>query len=305
MKEVKVSCPATVANLVCGFDVLGLCIKEPFDIISMKLLDENKIIIISSDNFPLPVDPEKNTAGAPLLQMKKELNQNIGFEITITKNIKPGSGIGSSAASASGSIVAANYLLGNIFSQKKLVEFAMYGEQLASGAMHADNVAPGIFGGITLLRSTEPLDVISISAPKLYVSLLLPKIEIKTSDARNILPKNIPLKDAIKQWANIAGLVAGLLKEDYDLISRSLEDVLIEPVRSKLIPSYDKIKRRSMEIGALGGGISGSGPAVFMLSKDETTASKVAQEMKEIYEQVGVEYETYVTTINHKGVEII
>ncbi len=132
MKEVKVSCPATVANLVCGFDVLGLCIKEPFDIISMKLLDENKIIIISSDNFPLPVDPEKNTAGAPLLQMKKELNQNIGFEITITKNIKPGSGIGSSAASASGSIVAANYLLGNIFSQKKLVEFAMYGEQLAS-----------------------------------------------------------------------------------------------------------------------------------------------------------------------------
>jgi homoserine kinase len=305
MKEVKVSCPATVANLVCGFDVLGLCIKEPFDIISMKLLDENKIIIISSDNFPLPVDPEKNTAGAPLLQMKKELNQNIGFEITITKNIKPGSGIGSSAASASGSIVAANYLLGNIFSQKKLVEFAMYGEQLASGAMHADNVAPGIFGGITLLRSTEPLDVISITAPKLYVSLLLPKIEIKTSDARNILPKNIPLKDAIKQWANIAGLVAGLLKEDYDLISRSLEDVLIEPVRSKLIPSYDKIKRRSMEIGALGGGISGSGPAVFMLSKDETTASKVAQEMKEIYEQVGVEYETYVTTINHKGVEII
>ncbi len=305
MKEVKVSCPATVANLVCGFDVLGLCIKEPFDIISMKLLDENKIIIISSDNFPLPVDPEKNTAGAPLLQMKKELNQNIGFEITITKNIKPGSGIGSSAASASGSIVAANYLLGNIFSQKKLVEFAMYGEQLASGAMHADNVAPGIFGGITLLRSTEPLDVISISAPKLYVSLLLPKIEIKTSDARNILPKNIPLKDAIKQWANIAGLVAGLLKEDYDLISRSLEDVLIEPVRSKLIPSYDKIKRRSMEIGALGGGISGSGPAVFMLSKDEATASKVAQEMKEIYEQVGVEYETYVTTINHKGVEII
>lgn len=305
MKEVKVSCPATVANLVCGFDVLGLCIKEPFDIISMKLLDENKIIIISSDNFPLPVDPEKNTAGAPLLQMKKELNQNIGFEITITKNIKPGSGIGSSAASASGSIVAANYLLGNIFSQKKLVEFAMYGEQLASGAMHADNVAPGIFGGITLLRSTEPLDVISISAPKLYVSLLLPKIEIKTSDARNILPKNIPLKDAIKQWANIAGLVAGLLKEDYDLISRSLEDVLIEPVRSKLIPSYDKIKRRSMEIGALGGGISGSGPAVFMLSKDEVTASKVAQEMKEIYEQVGVEYETYVTTINHKGVEII
>ncbi len=196
----------------------------------------------------------------------------MGFEITIDKQIKPGSGIGSSAASAAGAAVAANHLLGNIFSDDEVVQFAMNGEKLASGVKHADNIAPCILGGVSLIRSIHPLDIIPLSSPDLFVTIVHPQIEVRTSDARQILRQQVLLKDAIKQWGNIAGLVTGFLKNDLDLIGRSLEDVIIEPVRSILIPGFDEVKLRSKEAGALGGGISGSGPSMFMLSKDEKTA---------------------------------
>ena len=268
MKEITVHAPATVANLVCGFDVLGLCLTEPFDIMHVRLLDEKKIIIHTTDNFPLPTDPAMNTAGAPLLEMMTVLKQDVGFEVTITKQIKPGSGIGSSAASAAGAVVAANELLGNIFTKEELVRFAMFGEKVASGVKHADNIAPCIYGGVTLIRSIFPLDIVPISSPVLFVTVLHPQIEVRTSDAREILRKEVLLKDAIRQWGNIGGLVAGLMKGDYDLIGRSMEDVIIEPVRSILIPGFDVIKVECESAGAIGGGISGSGPSIFMLSKD-------------------------------------
>ena len=276
MKEITVHAPATVANLVCGFDVLGLCLSEPYDIMRLRLLDNKQVIIRTTDNFPLPMDPALNTAGAPLLEMLAVLKQDVGFEVTITKQIKPGSGIGSSAASAAGAVVAANELLGNVFSNEELVRFAMFGEKVASGVKHADNIAPCIYGGVTLIRSIFPLDIIPISSPPLFVSVLHPQIEVRTSDAREILRKEVLLKDAIRQWGNIGGLVAGLMKGDYELIGRSLEDVIIEPVRSILIPGFDIIKSECKSAGAIGGGISGSGPSIFMLSRDHQTAQKVA-----------------------------
>ena len=302
---VKVSAPGTIANLVCGFDILGLCLNEPYDIMEVQLLDEKKIIIHSADGYPLPLDPAQNTAGAPLIEMINELDGNIGFEVTIHKKIKPGSGIGSSAASAAGAVVAANYLLGNVFSKIDLVRFAMFGEKVASGVKHADNIAPCIYGGITLIRSIHPLDIVVIPVPELYVTVVHPQIEVRTKDARQILRKEVLLKDAIKQWGNIAGLVAGFMKNDLDLVGRSLEDVIIEPVRSILIPGFDEVKKRCKEAGALGGGISGSGPSLFMLSKEKTTAVQVENVMKEIYERIGLAYHSYVTTINMEGVKVL
>ncbi|HWH64420.1 MAG TPA: hypothetical protein VNS50_14135, partial [Ginsengibacter sp.] len=164
---------------------------------------------------------------------------------------------------------------------------------------------PGIYGGITLIRSIFPLDIVSLNAPPLYISVVHPQIEVKTSDAREILRKEVLLKDAIKQWGNIAGLVAGFMKNDYGLISRSLEDVIIEPVRSMLIPGFDEVKKKSVDAGALGGGISGSGPSIFMLSEEKTTAIKVEKIMKDIYDSTGLQYHTYVTTINNEGIKII
>ncbi|MEO6537333.1 MAG: homoserine kinase [Ferruginibacter sp.] len=304
-RSVKVASPGTVANLVCGFDVLGLCLDAPCDEMQVTMLPEKKVIIKSTDGYNLPTDPMQNTAGAPLIDLLGDLNSDIGFEVLIKKNIKPGSGIGSSAASAAGAVVAANHLLGNVFSKEDLVRFAMSGEKVASGVKHADNVAPCIYGGITLIRSIFPLDIVSIPAPPLWVTVVHPQIEVRTSDARQILRKEVLLKDAIRQWGNIGGLVAGFMKNDYDLIGRSLEDVIIEPVRSILIPGFDEVKKQCKASGALGGGISGSGPSIFMLSKSETVAHAVEKEMKIIYERIGLDHHCYVTTINQEGVKII
>ena len=304
MKSIKVRCPGTVANLVCGFDILGMALSEPYDIMELMLLDEPKVIIYNKDNFNLPTEADKNVAGVVLLSIMEKMNSRFGFEVIIDKHIKPGSGIGSSAASAAGAAVAANHLLGNIFSNDEVVQFAMNGEKLASGVKHADNIAPCILGGVSLIRSIHPLDIVSISAPDLFVTVVHPQIEVKTSDARQILRQQVLLKDAIKQWGNIAGLVTGFMKNDLDLIGRSLEDVIIEPIRSILIPGFDEVKTNCKGAGALGGGISGSGPSVFMLSKDEATAKAVETEMKNVYDRIGIDYNTYVTTINKKGVEI-
>jgi homoserine kinase len=305
MNHVTVQCPATVANLVCGFDILGMALESPFDLMEVRLLDEPLVTVTSRDGFPLPADPAQNTAGAPLLAMLEELGRPIGFAVTIDKKIKPGSGIGSSAASAAGAVVAANHLLKDIFSKEDLVRFALFGEKVASGVKHADNIAPCIYGGITLIRSIFPLDIVSIPAPDLHVTVVHPQIEVRTSDARAILRKQVLLKDAIRQWGNIAGLVAGFMKNDYELIGRSLEDVIIEPVRSMLIPGFDEVKQSCKAAGALGGGISGSGPSIFMLSPNETTARQLEQIMIAIYQRIGLEHHTYVTTINQEGVKII
>ena len=301
MKKIKIAVPATVANLVCGFDILGMALNDPYDTMELELIDEPIINIKHTDDYGLPEAAAQNVAGVALQALIGDYGKQIGFNVTVHKKIKPGSGLGSSAAGSAGAVVAANHLLDNYFSKEDLVRFAMNGEKLATGVKHADNVAPCIYGGITLVRSVFPLDIISLAAPGLFVTVVHPQIEVKTSDARQILRKEVLLKDAIKQWGNIAGLVTGLVKGDYDLIGRSLEDVIIEPVRSILIPGFDNIKKQCKEAGVLGGGISGSGPSLFMLSKDKSTAIAAENIMKEVYDKLGLDYHTYVTTINNEG----
>jgi homoserine kinase len=318
---IKIKAPATVANMVCGFDILGFAVNNPYDEMEMRIVNravgQAAITIINIDDYNLPTDPELNVAGAALLAMIEEYTANsssdkilvdfstIGFEVKINKLIKPGSGVGSSAASSAGAVVGANYLLGNIFSKDDLVRFAMNGEKVASGVKHADNIAPCIFGGVTLVRSIFPLEIVALPSPELFVTIVHPQIEVRTADARSILRQKVLLKDAIKQWGNIAGLVAGLMKSDYDLIGRSLEDVIIEPVRSILIPGFDALKLSCKQAGALGGGISGSGPSIFMLSKTEEIAKAVEKEMYELYAEMNLPHHTYVTNINQSGVEIV
>jgi homoserine kinase len=305
MKNVKLRVPATVANLVCGFDILGMAIHEPYDEMELRLLETPEITIKHTDQFGLPEEPSKNVAGVVLMKIQEHLNLKNGFEVIIHKNIKPGSGLGSSAASAAGAAFGANVLLGNILTKEELVHFAMFGEELASGVRHADNVAPCIFGGITLVKSSNPVDIIPLNSPDLFVTAVHPQVEVKTSDARQILKKNILLKDAIQQWGNIAGLVAGIQKNDFGLIGRSLHDVIVEPIRSILIPKFNEIKTKSLEIGALGGGISGSGPSIFMLSEKEEISQKIAEMMKSVYEEIEIESIVYVSKINPSGIEII
>lgn len=303
--ECRVQAPGSVANLVCGFDVLGLCLSEPSDLMDIKLLDRAEIIVKSADGFPLPENPEENTAGAPLLEMLKDLDGKTGFEVLIHKHIKPGSGVGSSAASAAGAVVGANHLLGNKYSKEEMIQFAMLGEKVASGVKHADNIAPVIYGGVTLIRSINPLDIIPLPSPNLYVTIVHPQIEVRTADARAVLRRNVPLKTAIRQWGNVGGLVAGILMDDADLIGRSLNDEIIEPVRSILIPGFNEVKYQCLNAGALGGGISGSGPSIFMLGKDKATAEKVEKVMQSVFTELGISFYTYVSLINKNGATIL
>ncbi|AZB34072.1 homoserine kinase [Chryseobacterium bernardetii] len=305
MKNVKLKIPATIANLVCGFDILGMAVNEPYDEMEIRLLETPEIIIKHKDSFGLPEEPAKNVAGMVLLKIQEHYHLKNGFEVIIHKHIKPGSGLGSSAASAAGAAMGANIVLGNIMSKDEMVHFAMFGEELASGVRHADNIAPCIYGGITLVKSTNPIDIIPLNAPDLFVAAVHPQVEVKTSDSRQILKKNITLKSAVEQWGNIAGLVAGIQKNDFALIGRSLNDVIIEPVRSILIPRFDEIKSKSLQLGALGGGISGSGPSIFMLAEKKETAEKIAGLMKSMYNEINIDNFVYVSKINPAGIEII
>jgi homoserine kinase len=304
MDSVRVHAPATVSNVVCGFDCLGFALSEPYDEIQVRKIDEPIIRILHNDDFGLPTDPGSNVAGVALRALLDSVDADFGFEVEITKNIKPGSGIGSSSASSCGAVVAANHLLGERFSKIELAEFAMEGEKLASGARHADNVAPCIFGGFTLVRSADPLDIVSIKFPPLYATVIHPQIEIKTADARAILPKQVPLSDAVKQWSNLGSLVAGLSQRDIPLIARSMEDFIVEPVRKSLIPSFDEVKKAAMSAGSLGGGISGSGPSMFMLCDSSATAESVRNAMDAVYSKTSIDFNIYVSEISPSGVRL-
>ncbi len=302
MNKIKVFCPATIANISCGFDVLGLALEAIGDEMIVQKTKEPGIRISKITGQSLPLETANNVAGVAGLAFLEESNYTGGFEIEIHKKIKAGSGIGSSAASAAGAVWAMNELLDKPFLPIELVKFAMQGEALASGVAHADNVAPALYGGFTLVRSYEPLDVIKVNTPpELYASVIHPQIEVKTSDSRKILKTSISLKDGIKQWGNVGGLVSGLFLEDYDLIGRSLVDHIIEPIRSILIPGFGEVKSKTMKAGALGTGISGSGPSIFALSRGKETAEKVAEAMRDVYLTIGVDYDVYVSKINSKG----
>jgi homoserine kinase len=303
MKSIRVFCPGTIANVSCGFDVLGLSLAGVGEYMTVTQTPTKGITISEITGQDLPLETAKNVAGVAGLALLEALGSEAGFDIKIEKKIKAGSGIGSSAASSAGTVWAINHLLGNPYTTIELIPFAMEGERLASGVAHADNVAPALLGGFTLVRSTDPLDVVSLPSPReLYATVIHPQIEIKTADSRRILKSSLSLKDAITQWGNVGGLVAGLYREDYELIGRSLQDVVIEPVRSILIPGFDEIKAAALNAGALGCGISGSGPSVFALSKGADKAHEVAQQLKEVYTPMGIPFDIHISNINEKGV---
>ena len=303
MKSIRVFCPGTIANVSCGFDVLGLSLAGVGEYMTVTQTPTKGITISEITGQDLPLETAKNVAGVAGLALLEALGSEAGFDIKIEKKIKAGSGIGSSAASSAGAVWAINHLLGNPYTTIELMPFAMEGERLASGVAHADNVAPALLGGFTLVRSTDPLDVVSLPSPReLYATVIHPQIEIKTADSRRILKSSLSLKDAITQWGNVGGLVAGLYREDYELIGRSLQDVVIEPVRSILIPGFDEIKAAALNAGALGCGISGSGPSVFALSKGADKAHEVAQQLKEVYTPMGIPFDIHISNINEKGV---
>ncbi len=304
--EIKIFSPATVANVACGFDVLGFCLDNKGDEMVIRKVSEKGIRITHIEGYDLPFETAKNVAGVSALAMYEHAKPDCGFEIEIYKKIKPGSGIGSSAASAVGSVFGMNELLGKPYNKTQLTYFAMKGEVLASKSEHADNLAPALFGGFTLVKSTLPLDILQIPTPKeLYATLIHPQIQVKTADAREILPKEVPLKDAIAQWANVGSLIHALHTSDYSLIHRSLQDIIVEPYRKQLIPYFDDVKYAALEAGALGCAISGSGPSIFALSKGKEVAEKVERAMQSMYSKTDIEYNTFVSQINTQGIKIL
>ncbi|WP_396191697.1 homoserine kinase [Flavobacterium sp.] len=310
MNEIKIFCPATIANLNCGFDVLGLCLEGIGDEMIIRKSTEKGIKITKITGADLPFETEKNVAGVAALAICKEAINRVsfehGFEIEIHKKIKAGSGIGGSSASAAGAVFGINELLGKPFTKHELVDFAMKGEAVASGCEHADNVAPCLLGGFTLVRGYNPLDVIRIESPsELYAVVLHPHIEVKTSDSRAVLQPMVPMRDAITQWGNLGGFIAGLYTNDYNLIGRSLNDVIVEPARKHLIPNFDKVKNTALQYGALGSGISGAGPSIFALCKSQELAEKVAFAMSESYLNTGIEFDMHISRINPNGVKIL
>ena len=308
MDSIRVFAPATVANVACGFDIFGFAVDAPGDevILRKKNTPGLQITKITGDGGRLPLVAEKNAVTVVMLKFLEQIGSDQGFEIELTKNMPLGSGMGSSAASAVAGIFAINELMGKPLVQKDLLKFAMEGERIACGAAHADNVGPSLLGGFVVVRSYAPLDVFKINTPaSLYATLVHPDIEVNTKDARYILRNEVSLKNAITQMGNVAGLIAGLLQSDFDLISRSLVDVIIEPVRSILIPEFDTVKHAALENGALGCSISGAGPSMFALSRDLDTAQRVGGAMRAAFAGAGVGSHLYVSGINQEGPKIL
>ncbi len=309
MKDsIKVFAPATVANVACGFDVLGFAVENPGDevVLTKKSTPGVKITTITGDEGRLTKDADKNTVGVAVSRFLKHLQIDAGIDITLHKKMPLGSGLGSSAASAVAGVFAVNQLLGMPLNQQELLPFAMEGERIACGSAHADNVAPSLLGGFVLIRSYDPLDVIKIPTPaNLYSTIIHPQVEVQTKDAREILKKQIPLKDAVTQWGNVGGLIAGLMLSDYELIGRSMKDVIVEPIRAILIPGFEEVKQAALGAGALGCGISGSGPSIFALSTSEEIAHKVGSEMQKVLTSIQIGSEVYISKINNSGPQIL
>lgn len=295
--------------MVCGFDVLGFAVNEPGDEVIMRVTNKPGITIskITGDDGRLPLDPTKNTVSVSVMHYLQSIGRaDLGLDIELNKKMPIGSGLGSSSASTVAGLFAAKTLLGDNVSPIKLLPFAMKGEEMACGYGHADNVAPALFGGFVLIRSYEPLDVIRLPHPEgLYCAIVFPEVDVPTREARQIIRNKILMKDAVIQWGNIAGLVSGLFMGDIDLIGRSMQDVLVEPVRSMLIPDFYKMREMAMELGAVSFGISGSGPSVFAFTRDEETARQVTQKLQQHLTHIKIGSNTYVSTINDAGPRVI
>ncbi len=309
MDYIKAFAPATVANVACGFDIFGFAVDEPGDVVELRRREEPGIVItgITGDEGRLPRDSTKNAVTVVMLRLLEHLgNTSFGGEVVLHKNMPLGSGMGSSSASAVAGVFALNEMLGQPLTRQQLLPFAMEGERIACGSAHADNVGPALMGGFLVVRSYQPLDVFQIPVPEgLYCTLVNPDIEVNTKDARFILRNEVSLKNAISQMGNVAGLIAGLMQEDYDLISRSMVDVIVEPIRAILIPEFNEVKQVAIAQGALGCSISGAGPSMFTLSQGQETAERVGKAMQEKFAKAEIDSKVYMSAINTDGPRVL
>ncbi len=309
---IKVFAPATVANVGCGFDILGLAIEQPGDEIIARWSDEPgfRITKITGAKNKLSFVPTENTAGVAALALLADLkNDDLlagrGINLEVHKKMPFSSGLGSSAASAVGAAMAINELLRRPYTKRELLPFAMAGEELASGARHADNVAPSLLGGLQLVRDNETLDIHRLHTPRgLYVTVVYPHVSVPTKEARAILSKTVSLKSHVTQSANLGALVTGLFTADLDLVSRALQDVIIEPQRAALIPNFYDIQNTALQNGALGCSISGAGPSIFALCPNSFVAENIAAAMKRIYADAKIAHDVFISPINHEGAKL-
>lgn len=306
MNYLKIFSPATVANVSCGFDSLGFAVDAIGDEMTFTKTTNKGVKITNITGADLTYNIDENAASAVVKKILNEADADFGIELTIHKGFSPGSGLGSSAASAAGAAFGANKLLGNIYSDLELTKFAMFGEEVACGSAIADNVAAAVYGGFVLVRSYQPLEIVKLPVPsELRVVAIHPQIEVKTKDSRDVLPTEIPLKDAVTQWANVGGLISGLYTNNYNLISNSLVDVIVEPARKSLIPFFDDVKNSTITAGALGAGISGSGPTIFALCKGDKVAENVYKHIEESYKNTGIDFEMFISKVNPEGIKIL
>ncbi len=306
MKKIKIFSPATVSNVACGFDILGFPIESLGDEMTISKSDNMGVRIIKTEGYSIPLDSKKNVATVSAEKLIQYLKPDCGFDIEIKKNIIPGSGIGSSGSNAAGSVFGINKLLGEPLTLKELVKYAMSGEVASSLTEHPDNVAPALLGGLVMVKSIDEENIISLPVPKdLFCFVINPKIEVKTSYSREILPSRVELNSMTKQVANLGSLIHALHTSNYDLLRSSLVDNVIEKHRKKLIPFFDEVQKKCLELGALGCSISGSGPSIFAITKGEENAKKINTEVIKIYKKTNIDFSTYVSKISSEGIKII
>jgi homoserine kinase len=306
-KEIQVYAPASVSNLNCGFDVLGFALSTPGDTVALSLNSHKNVTLeeITGDQGKLPRQPDENTASAVVMQYLEHIGSKQGVSIRLHKGMPLNSGLGSSAASSVAALVGINELMGKPLNRQELLPLAMEGERIACGNAHADNVAPSLLGGLVLIRSYDPLEVVELPFPqKLWVVVIHPNVSIPTREAREILPEMIPLKMAVRQWGNVAGLIAGFYRNDLELIGRSMEDYIVEPHRSARIPQFEAMRNIAMKEGAVSFGISGSGPTVFAFSSTMKTAAAIAKKTVRLLHDSGVFAQFYISKINPNGAQV-
>lgn len=306
MNQIKIFSPASVSNLCCGFDVLGFSIDGIGDELKITKSTNKGVNIKEIKGYNVPLDNNKNTASVAAQALLDHLKINEGFDIEINKKIKPGSGIGSSAASAVGAVYGINKLLGNPLKHEELLKFAMKGEFVSSKTAPADNVASALYGGTILVNNRENYNVIKLPVPKsLYAIIHHPLIEIKTSDSRGVLPKSIDLKIASDQLSAVGGFIHSLHTQDFELMKISLKDYLVEQFRSDYVPAFNEIRSVADHNNTICCSISGSGPSIFTLVNSLNDAKRLKLVFDEIYKDKKLEFNSYITSLNSKGVHEI
>lgn len=305
---IKAYAPASIGNVIVGFDVLGLAVNEPGDEVSVKFNDNQKtqIVKIEGDNGKLPKEVDKNTAGIAVNAFLRKLDSRQGVDIHLKKNLPLGSGLGSSAASAVAAVVAANKLFNEPFTKTELLPFLMEAEAMASGSAHADNIAPCLLGGLVMTLSNSPVQVKQLPFLKdVWIVLTKPNVEILTKQARMLLKETVPLNNVVSQFSNLSGFIAAIYENDVDLMRRTMQDYIAEPVRAQLIPGYIQIKDIAQQNNAIGCGISGSGPTMFALVETKKQADSLSEQFQQAFQEINIGCLNYVTQVSEAGAQVL